>query len=239
MNGVVPITGFDLRMGERSWDFADAEHKAIAAYWQGLVADKSSLWNGTVLLCREAAVRDGVLSARFLVTDYASFVAWRDWGRPDASVWSCFGVPLVISADGGLLIGVMGGWTLNAGKAYPPSGSLEPRDVKPDGTIDLLGSMATELHEETGLDLAEATPGEMVAVFDGPRIAVVRRHSFPCRFAELEALFARHSAADSERELDRIEAVWSSSQTDSRMPAYAVEIIRHFLSTTGGLTSPR
>lgn len=229
MNGVVPITGLDLRLSERGWDFAATERQAIAAHWDKLMAEKPGLWNGTVLLCREAAVAGGVLSARFMVTDYASFVAWRDWGRPDASVWSCFGVPLVISADGGLLIGVMGGWTLNAGKAYPPSGSLEPRDVKADGTVDLLGSMATELHEETGLDLAESTPGEMVAVFDGPRIAVVRRHGFPHRFAELEAHFARHAEADSERELDRVEAVWSSSQIDSRMPPYAVEIIRHFL----------
>lgn len=229
MNGVVPITGLDLRLSERGWDFANAKRKAIAAHWLELVTAKPGLWNGTVLLCREAEVAGGVLSARFMVTDYASFVAWRDWGRPDSTVWSCFGVPLVISADGGLLIGVMGGWTLNAGKAYPPSGSLEPRDVMPDGNIDLLGSMATELHEETGLVLAEATPGEMVAVFDGPRIAVVRRHNFPHRFAELEVHFARHAAADSERELDRIEAVWRSSQTDSRMPPYAVEIIRHFL----------
>ena len=58
---------------------------------------------------------------------------------------------------------------------------------------------------------------------------VARRHSFPHRFADLEAAFARHSAADSERELDRVEAVWRGSQTDSRMPPYAVEIIRHFL----------
>lgn len=229
MNGVVPITGLDLRLSERGWDFADAERKAIAAHWQELVTAKPGLWNGTVLLCREAEVAGGVLSARFMVTDYASFVAWRDWGRPDTSVWSCFGVPLVISADGGLLIGVMGGWTLNAGKAYPPSGSLEPRDVMPDGTIDLPGSMATELHEETGLVLAEAVPGEMVAVFDGPRIAVVRRHVFPHPFAVIETRFHHHAATDPHRELERIEAVWNSSQVDPRMPPYAVSIIRHFL----------
>lgn len=228
MNRIVPVTGLDLRLTQEEWGFAVRERPAIAAHWAGIVAEKPTLWNGAVLICRDAVVRNGVFSACFMRTDYASFIAWRDWGRPDASVWSCFGVPVVFSADGALVIGVMGGWTLNAGKAYPPSGSLEPRDVGADGQIDLLGSMVTELREETGFDLRAAEAGEMVAVFDGPRIAVARRHTFAEPFSTLEERFARHRAADAERELDRIEAVWSGSQTDSRMPPYAQEIIRYF-----------
>ncbi len=47
------------------------------------------------------------------------------------------------------------------GKAYPPSGTLEPKDVRPeDGTVDIAGNMRTELLEETGFDLNEARPGE-------------------------------------------------------------------------------
>jgi len=228
MNGVVPITGLDLRLSDRRWEFAHDRRSEIMSYWDHLIAERPTLWNGAVLLCREAEVRGDTFSARFVETDYASFVAWRDWDRPDPGVWSCFGVPVVFSSDGGLLIGVMGQWTLNAGKAYPPSGSLEPRDVKADGQVDLLGSMAIELREETGLDLGLADAGDMAAVFDGGRIAVARRHTFPKPFAELEAHFQRHNETDPERELDRIEAVWDSSQTDSRMPLYAKEIIRYF-----------
>ena len=227
---VEPITGLDLRLSPEPWAFAESERRAIAAHWQEVTAAKPTLWNGAVLLCRQAKVEEGVLSAQFMATDYASFVAWRDWGRPDAHAWSCFGVPVVFSSDGALLIGVMGPWTLNGGKAYPPSGSLEPRDVAADGTVDLLGSMATELHEETGLDLAQSRAGEMVAIFEGPRIAVARRHDFPLRFAAMEASFARHVESDIEPELAAIEPVWNSSQIDSRMPPYAAEIIRYFLT---------
>ena len=228
MNRIEPITGLDLRLSERDWAFASAERPAIEAYWRKLTAEKPSLWNGRVLLCHEARVVDGIFSARFMETDYASAVAWRDWGQPDPDVRSCFGVPVVFSSDQGLLVGVMGQWTLNAGRAYPPSGSLEPRDITDDGRIDLPGSMATELLEETGLDLADATAGEMVAVFERPRIAVARRHDFPFTFPEMQRRFADHQKADPEAELERIEAVWNCSQTDSRMPQYAIEIIRYF-----------
>jgi 8-oxo-dGTP pyrophosphatase MutT (NUDIX family) len=181
-----------------------------------------------VLLCTRAEIIRGTLAARLVKTDYASFVAWRDWGRPDLNAWSCFGVPAVFSSDGALLVGVMGAWTLNAGRAYPPSGSLEPRDVQADGSVDLLGSMVTELREETGLDLSHAKAGEMVAIFEGPRIAVTRRHDFPLPFADIERRFALHNATESSPELERIEAVWNASQIDSRMPPYAQEIIRYF-----------
>jgi hypothetical protein len=124
----------------------------------------------------------------------------------------------------------MGAWTLNAGKTYPPSGSLEPRDVGPDGTVDLLRSMATELHEETGLDLDHSTPGDMVVIFESLRVAVVRRHDFPLSFAEMAERFASHRESDPEPELDRVDAIWKRSQIDSTMPAYAQEIVRQFMS---------
>ena len=62
-----------------------------------------------------------------------------------------------------LVVGVMGDWTLNAGKAYPPSGTLEPKDVRSDGSVDLYGNMRTELLEETGLEVRVL---ELIEVFD-------------------------------------------------------------------------
>lgn len=227
---IEPVTALDLRLADDPWAFAVDERPAIDAYWQKIVTDKSTLWNGNVLLCRQAAVVDGRLSARFLKTDYASFIAWRDWGRPDPDVASCFGVPAVFSSDGALLVGVMGAWTLNAGKAYPPSGSLEPRDVRDDGSVDIEGSMRTELLEETGLDLAHSQPGDMVAIFEGGRIAVARRHGFPRAFSDMQDVFSVHAGNDERPELDRIEPIWNASQIDSRMPVYAKEIIRYFVS---------
>ena len=223
------ISAFDLNLGAEGWDFARAERAAIDAYWQRVIAERPFLWNGEVLICTNAEAQSGVLSARFTCSDFASYVAWRDWGWPDRGARSCFGVPAVMSADGALLVGIMGQRTLNAGKAYPPSGSLELRDVKPDGSVDLRASMATELAEETGLDLAMAKAGETIAIFEGQRLAVVQRHDFPMRFSDMEEVFANHSATGEHPELARIEAVRQISQIDSRMPVYAQEIIRQFL----------
>jgi hypothetical protein len=69
MNRVVPITGLDLRLSDRGWDFAQAERRRIDAHWARVKAEKPALWNGEVLLCREAHVAGGVLSARFMAAD--------------------------------------------------------------------------------------------------------------------------------------------------------------------------
>lgn len=225
---VEPITSLDLRLSGEPWRFAAENRQAIEAHWNAVFAAKPTLWNGRTLLCRNARVESGRFRGEFIETDYASFVAWRDWGRPDTSVVNCFGVPAVFSSDGALLIGVMGHWTLNGGRAYPPSGTLEPRDVTPDGSVDVIGNMKVELLEETGLDLAEARAGAMAAIFEGPRLAIVQRHDFPLSFAEMEHRFAAHKAVDQHPELERIEPVWKGGSADHRMPAFVAEIIRHF-----------
>lgn len=225
----VPVSSFRLSVHHRGWDFAAEQRARVAAHWAEITARNPTLWNGDILICTGASAEAGHFEAALTKTDYASFVAWRDWGRPDQSVCNCFGAPAAFSSDGALLVGVMADWTLNAGKAYPPSGTLEPKDVLVDGTVDVLGSMRTELMEETGLDLTDATPGETIAIFDGPRLGLVRRFDFPFPFAEMEQRFARHQAGEQKPELARIEAMTSAEQIDSRMPGYAQEIARYFL----------
>jgi hypothetical protein len=229
---IAPVSSLDLRCLDGGWDFAHRNREAIDRHWLGIVAEKPTLWNGQILLCTRAEAADGHFAASFAVTDYASFVAWRDWGRPDSSVCNCFGVAAAFSSDGAMVLGVMGGWTLNAGKAYPPSGTLEPKDVRADGSVDLFGNMRTELLEETGLDLHHSIAGETVAIFDGPRLAIARRQDFALTFADMEKHFAEHAAREEQPELAAIEPVRAASQVDSRMPPYAAEIIRYFISAT-------
>ena len=223
-----PVTALDLRCTGGAWAFETANAAAIARHWERVTAANPRLWNGRTLICTKAKVEQGTFRAELAEIDYASFVAWRDWGRPDNSVVNCFGVPAVFSSEGALLLGVMSGATLNAGKAYPPSGSLEPRDVQPDGTVDILANMRTELLEETGLDLAHATPGPMAVIFEGPRLAVVQRFDIGLSFAEIEHHFAAHAASDPHAELAAIEALRHASEVDSRMPGYVAELVRHF-----------
>src|SRR5205823_14577480 len=160
------------------WAFAERERTRIDAHWRELVAANPALWNGKVLISRDIELAEGCLAGRFLTTDFASFVAWRDWGRPDRSVCNCFGSAVVLSNDGALIYGRMSQATLNPGRVYPPGGSLEPSDIKPDGTVDVLGSMMRELEEETGLKAADAAWGECIAIFDDYRLALARAYRF-------------------------------------------------------------
>ncbi len=222
------LKGFDLRLESQPWAFANSERQRIDAHWQTCIAANPRLWNGEVLICTNAQITDGNLAARFALTDFASFIAWRDWGWPDGSVLNCFGVAAVMSADAALLFGVMGPHTLNAGLCYPPAGSLEPRDVLPDGRVDIRKSMSFELAEETGLDSAAARPGRLLAIFDGPRLAVVEEYIFPHHFDEMQSIFHNHVEGNPAPELTSIEAIRSPAQIDRRMPLYAQHIVRMF-----------
>jgi len=228
MRRIEPVSSLDLRLEARPWAFAEHERPRIDAHWRTLAAANPRLWNGEVLICTEAAVVAGTLSARFAVTDYASFVAWRDWGWPDRSVRNCFGTPAILTADGALVYGVMGRHTSNAGLVYPPSGSLEPRDVTPGGGIDLEGSIAHELAEETGLDVAAAEAGPWLAVFEGQRLAIARTLRFDLSLAAIAERFAAHAGAQETPELSSLLAIRSTSQIDSRMPGFAQDIVRFF-----------
>ena len=223
------ISDFDLRLEPGGWPFAVAERDRIADHWRAIAAANPYVWNGGVLICTAAAVSGGKLTARFAASDYASFVTWRDWGWPDAAARNCFGVAVVVSSDGALLYGIMDKATLNPGRSFPPSGSLEPRDVLADGIVDIAGSMQRELMEETGLDFAATRTGETMAIFDGRRLAVVRIGHSPETYDELAARAARHIAGQSLPELTRVEPIRSLADIGPRMPPYAQEIARQLL----------
>jgi hypothetical protein len=211
------------------WEFAVRERRRIADYWRGLVAGNPALWNGDMLVGFEPAVAGGRLSLRLRSTDFASFVAWRDWGFADPTAWNCFGTPVMMSADGAILYGVMAAHTLNAGLAYPPSGSLEARDIGPGGRIDLAGSMATEVREETGLDLGEARAGGLLAVFEARRLSVARLYRFDQPADALVARIEAFVGTEARPELAGIVALRAAGDLDRPMPAYARALARHVL----------
>ena len=139
----------------RSRGFSPIERRAeIDAYFEGLRQEKPAIWNGRVLLLHHQEFAGGVLRGEYLETDYASFAAWRHWGRPSASVRDCFGAAAVMGRDRAFLLGVMGPHTFNGGKIYFPCGTPDPDDIV-DGKVDLSHSIQRELKEETGFDIAE------------------------------------------------------------------------------------
>ena len=151
---IIPVSRLDLRFEPDAWPFAVERRAEIDAHFAKLRAAKPELWNGRVLLLRRAAIADGVLSGAYLETDFASMIAWRDWGFADTTIHNCFPMAALRSSDGAFLLGVMGAHTATAGQIYFAAGTPDPNDIVGD-TVDLAGGVMRELTEETGLGPAD------------------------------------------------------------------------------------
>jgi hypothetical protein len=223
------VRDLDLRLTDEPWAFSERERVRIDAHWQETVTRNPALWNGDILMARDVFLGDSKLSARFVKTDYASFVAWRDWGWPDKGTFNLFGMPSLITSDGALVYAEMAAHTLNAGRIDAPGGSLEMRDVLEDGTVDVDRSIIIETIEEVGFDLATARRGTGYVVMEGQIIAFVRRYHAQETFAALEARFAGHH--DAFEELRRLVAVRSRRDITDAVPSFAAGAIMKEFAT--------
>ena len=194
---IYPIERLELSFSPKVWEFARARRAEIDAFFAEVQREKPDVWNGRVLLLHSQVIRGGVFSGQFLQTDYASFAAWRAWGRPPAGVRDCFGAAAIRASDGAFLLGVMAPHTVNAGLIYFPSGTPDPDDIV-EGKVDLEASVWRELKEETGLTAAEvaAAPGWSTVV-DGNVVAQIKtlhaRETAETLRAEILAWLAREN----------------------------------------------
>ena len=163
------------------------------------------MFNGKVMLQHRAAIEGGVFRAGYFETDFAAFMTWRDFGHPGPIVRNGFAMAALRAADGAFLCGVMGRHTANPGKVYFAAGTPDREDARPDGTLDLAGSLTRELHEETGLELNEVTVGEnWTAVILRGRIAFMRPVTVPMPAEAARALMLSRMARQAEPELSDI-----------------------------------
>src|SRR6478735_7127551 len=143
------VTTLDLAVRPLAWPFAEERRADIAAHFAEKQSERPRIWNGRVLLGRDAVFSDGHLSSTYFETDFASFLAWRDWGFPDKAVFNGFGMGALRTSDGAFVMGEMAQHTANAGRIYFPSGTPDLDDVR-NGVLDIPGSVVRELAEETG-----------------------------------------------------------------------------------------
>ena len=199
----------ELTYAPKPWPFAQERRAEIDAWFAARQRENPALWNGRVLLLHDYAVRDGLFRGRYLETDFASFTAWRDWGRPPAAIHDCFAAAAILAADGAFLLGVMGPHTANAGYAYFPCGTPDHDDIVGD-RVDLDVSVRRELKEETGLDIAEfaAEPG-WTTVFELPLIAHIKVLRSRQSAKQLRARILAHLAREKQPELSDIRIVRS------------------------------
>jgi 8-oxo-dGTP pyrophosphatase MutT (NUDIX family) len=224
------IATLELRVRPAPWAFAQARWDEIDAHFAKVREAKPEIWNGRVLLGRNAVRDEGCLSADFFETDFASFLAWRDWGFPDRDVFNGFGMGALRSSDGAFVLGEMGGHTANAGRIYFPAGTPDPDDVS-DGKLDIAGSIVREVEEETGLDEADYTmDAHWTCVFAGPSIAMIRILRVEMPGEALRARIEANLASQSRPELHAIHLVRTRSDLVSAMPRFVSAFLEAELS---------
>jgi len=228
MTEIMRISRLELAFVPRPWPFADRHRGKIDRHFETLKQTKPSVWNGRILLLYDYAVADGVFRGAYFEADYASFIAWRDWGFPDATVRNCFSLGALRGADGGFLLGVMNSHTLNAGKIYFPAGTPEPNDIV-DGMVDLAGSIRREVAEETGLD--PDTYVEEAGWFCVPgatHIAHIKVLHARETAAALRARILASLARETEPELADIRIAHGLADLDPMMPPFVGTFLTHF-----------
>ena len=215
----------ELAFAPKAWVFAAARRAEIDTWFAAQQRENPALWNGRVLLLYEHALAHGVFRGRYLETDFASFAAWRRWGRPAAAVCDCFGAAAIFATDGAFLLGVMGSHTANSGRIYFPCGTPDPDDIV-DGTVDLDLSVQRELKEETGLDVGEFTldPG-WTTVFDGGLIAHIKVLRSDQSAEALRTRMIAHLARERQPELSDIRIVRRTADFDPAMPHFVTAFL--------------
>src|ERR1700689_5523732 len=94
---IVPVERVEITVAPWQWEFAVKRRAEIEAHFAARQERQPALWNGCVLLLRDYRIENGLLTGSSFETDFASFVAWRDWDFPDPTLFKIF----AITAGGG------------------------------------------------------------------------------------------------------------------------------------------
>lgn len=224
------VAELDLTFRPAPWPFAEQRRADIDRYFAAQQAFKPQLWNGPVLLLRDPVFTATRFSAQYFETDFASFLAWRDWSFPDKTVFNGFGMGALRGSDGAFALGEMAAHTANAGRIYFPSGTPEPGDLKGD-IVDIAGSVAREVAEETGLQPGDYRAAEhWHCVVSGSLIAMMRILDAGRPASALRDTIEATIASQSAPELTRIHLVRDPRDYSPAMPPFVTAFIDHMLA---------
>lgn len=219
------VRTLDLPVEAWRWPFAEARRAEIDAHFAEKQREKPAMWNGCVLLGRNPVFDGDRLSASYFETDFASFLAWRDWGFPDPSVFNGFGMGALRGSDGAFVLGEMGSHTSNAGRIYFPSGTPDLDDIR-DGAVDIEGSVARELEEETGLVSGDYhSEPDWHCIHTGPALAMIRLLRVSLQGEAVRERIERNLAAQDQPELSAIHLVRGTHDLTSAMPGFVTAFI--------------
>jgi hypothetical protein len=224
------VTQLDLKFQPWSWPFADQRRADIAAHFAVKQREKPTMWNGPILLARNPVFTGNRFSASYFDIDFASFLAWRDWGFPDKGVFNGFGMGALRCSDGAFVLGEMSQHTANAGRVYFPSGTPDLNDVR-GGAFDMPGSVGREVEEETGLTSRDYRPGaHWDCVVSGSAIALIQILDVDGSGEALQARIEANLARQSQPEFVAIHLVRALSDLTAAMPRFVTAFIEQQLA---------
>lgn len=219
------VTTLDLKVRPRPWPFAETRHTEISAHFAARRRDKPQIWNGRILLGCNPVFDGARLGADYFETDFASFLAWRDWGFPDKGVFNGFGMGALRSSDGAFALGVMGQHTANAGRVYFPSGTPDLDDIR-DGMLDIPASVMREVEEETGLTPSEYRAAEYWdCIYTGEALAMMRILQVDIAADALRARIEANLASQTLPELSAIHLVRRRRDITAAMPRFVTAFL--------------
>ena len=223
------VTQLDLNVRPRRWLFAEQRRADIEAHFAVQQREKP-IWNGRILLARDPDFSADRFSACYFETDFASFLAWRDWGCPDKDVFNGFGMGALRSRDGAFIMGEMAQHTANAGRIYFPSGTPDLDDIR-NGTVDIAGSVVREVEEETGLTSADyRVAAHWDCVRSGAAVAMIKLLDVDLPGEALRGRIEANLIRQSQPELAAIHLVRRASDLTAAMPRFVTAFVESQLA---------
>jgi 8-oxo-dGTP pyrophosphatase MutT (NUDIX family) len=212
---ITSVNRIEAVCNPRDWRWAKDNRALIAANWAERTADKPQMFNGRVLLGSDLTIGPEVCTMTYFETDFADFLGWRDLGYPDRGVTNGFSMGALQGSDGAYICGVMGAHTANEGRVYFPSGTPDPSDLRPDGTVDLATSVVRELEEETLLTPdAYRIADNWVVVYKWPAAAFLRPIGFAEPADEVANRIRANIARQDDPELSDVKVIRSMHDVD-------------------------
>jgi 8-oxo-dGTP pyrophosphatase MutT (NUDIX family) len=219
------VTELDLICDSWAWPFASERRPEIDAHFARAQSLKPEIFNGRILMARDPVFAEDRFAARYFETDFASFLAWRDWGFPDTSVFNGFGMGALRSSDGAYVLGEMAGHTANAGRIYFPSGTPDRNDLRGD-RVDIAESVVREVTEETGLSPADyRAAADWQCVVTRASIAMMRILDVAMSGEALCAAIEANLAKQTTPELSAMHVVRSTADFAPTMPVFVTAFI--------------
>lgn len=229
---VLPVEKIEVSLDPTPHPFESDNLAAIDENWLREIAINPHLFDGQVALLSELTYGDGRLAGRCHIVRYATFMYWRR-NRATPGAGHVFAHAMLVSSDNALVAIRMGSHTVNAGRVYFAAGSFELEDFR-GGLVDVDFNMQREVKEETGLDIAEASPAKRYYLLSTHAGTVIfRRYRMPLTANAMVSRIRAYVAAQAEPEIEAPVVIHSASDLPDDLASHMTPLIEWHFSTQG------